>query len=182
MDQRFIDPQAARERVESLSWVGAASVERRLPGLIIVRVEERRPAALWQQNGEWSVIDADGRLIEDADAGLYTNLPKVVGSGAGARIGEILALMEAQPLLAKEVYAAILVGNRRWNLRLHSGTDVRLPENEAASAWERLARLESIADLLSRDVTVIDLRRADRLLLRLAPGAEIARPLPGQET
>jgi len=176
------DPEAARQRVEALSWVGKASVERRLPGLIVVRIEERTPAALWQSNGVWAVIDDQGRLIEGAEPGEHAELPKVVGHGAERRVGEILALFALQPGLAEEVYAAVRVGNRRWNLRLHSGIDVRLPEGDPLSAWERLARLESVADLLSRDVTVIDLRRADRLLLRLAPDAEVVQPQPGQET
>ncbi len=176
------DPEEARARVEALPWVESATIERRLPNRILVTVSERRPVALWQLHGEWKVIDGEGKVIEGAAPGAFTSLPKLVGEGAEDHVAEILALTESQPDLSKQVYAAIRVGNRRWNLRLHSGIDVRLPENDMLSAWERLARLESVADLLSRDVTVIDLRRADRLLLRLAPDAEIQRPAEGQET
>lgn len=176
------DPEEARLRVESLPWVESATVERRLPNRILVTISERSPVALWQLHGEWKVIDGEGKIIEGAAPGAFTALPKLVGEGAEEHVAEILALTESQPDLSKQVYAAIRVGNRRWNLRLHSGIDVRLPENDMLSAWERLARLESVADLLSRDVTVIDLRRADRLLLRLAPDAEIQRPAEGQET
>ncbi len=176
------DPDEARARVEALPWVETATIERRLPNRILIRVTEKRPAALWQSGGEWAVIDSDGTVIEGAAPGAFRELPKLVGEGAQRHAAEILKLTETQPDLAKQVYAAIRVGDRRWNLRLHSGIDVRLPENDMISAWERLARLESVADLLSRDVTVIDLRRDDRLLLRLAPDAEIKQPEEGQET
>lgn len=176
------DPADARARIEALPWVETATVERRLPNRILISISEKRPAALWQSNGQWAVIDAEGTVIDGAAPGAFPGLPKLVGEGAQTHAAEILALTESQPNLANEVYAAIRVGNRRWNLRLHSGIDVRLPENDMISAWERLARLESVADLLSRDVTVIDLRRDDRLLLRLAPDAEIQRPAEGQET
>ncbi len=176
------DPEEARARIEALPWVETATVERRLPNRILISISEKRPAALWQSNGQWAVIDAEGKVIKGAAPGAFRELPKLVGEGAQTHAAEILALAESQPNLANQVYAAIRVGNRRWNLRLHSGIDVRLPENDMISAWERLARLESVADLLSRDVTVIDLRRADRLLLRLAPDAEIQRPVEGQET
>ncbi|GAB5469161.1 MAG: hypothetical protein Kilf2KO_21910 [Rhodospirillales bacterium] len=176
------DPQAARDRIEALPWVQDARVERRLPGLILVHINERGPAALWQFGGVWQVIDKAGTVIEGANPGAFANLPKVVGAGAAARIDEVLKLTDQQPDLASHVYAAIRVGDRRWNLRLHSGIDVRLPENDPFSAWERLARLESVADLLSRNVSVIDLRRSDRLLLRLAPDAELVPDEVGQET
>ncbi len=176
------DPEEARRRVEALPWIEEARVERRLPGQIRVTISEKSPVALWQSSGEWSVIDAEGRVIEGAAPGAFSQLPKLVGEGAERHVAEILALIDLQPDLSNQVYAAIRVGDRRWNLRLHSGIDVRLPENDLLAAWERLARLESVADLLSRDVTVIDLRRADRLLLRLAPDAEIRQPVEGQET
>ncbi len=176
------DPEAARARVEALPWVETATIERRLPNRILATISEKRPVALWQSNGEWSVIDAEGLVIAGAPAGAFHNLPKLVGEGAEQHVAEILALTKSQPNLASRVYAAIRVGDRRWNLRLHSGIDVRLPENDMISAWERLAQIESVADLLSRDVTVIDLRRSDRLLLRLAPDAEIEQPVEGQET
>ncbi len=177
------DPVAAQARIEALPWIEKAIVERRLPGLIVVQVEEQRPAALWQSDGKWAVIDEGGSVIEAASPAAFAELPKVVGEGAEAHVGEILDLAKRQPDLASEIHAAIRVGNRRWNLRLHSGIDVRLPENDPITAWERLARLDSVADLLSRDVSVIDLRRDDRLLLRLAPDAEIRPPEePGQET
>ena len=39
------DPQAAKTRLEALSWVRQVTVERRLPGTVIyLRVEERHPA------------------------------------------------------------------------------------------------------------------------------------------
>jgi oligopeptidase B len=41
-----------------LPWVRRASVERRLPDTIFVRLEERIPLALWQRQGRFVVIDS----------------------------------------------------------------------------------------------------------------------------
>ena len=40
--------EQAERRIETLSWVDHATVERRLPGTIVVRLQERRPFAIWQ--------------------------------------------------------------------------------------------------------------------------------------
>ena len=64
---------------------------------------------------------------------------------------------------------AVRVGGRRWNLRFHGGTDVRLPETGAAEAWAQFARIERQHGVLQRDVDSIDLRLPDRLVVRTAP-------------
>ncbi|MFN9115054.1 MAG: cell division protein FtsQ/DivIB, partial [Bacteroidota bacterium] len=78
-------------------------------------------------------------------------------------------LMAAQPVLAERVAAMIRVGERRWNVRLADGKEVRLPEQGAMEAWNTLAELEEKQQLLSRDVHVIDLRVAGRLFIKLSP-------------
>ena len=74
------------------------------------------------------------------------------------------------------------VGGRRWNLRFAGGIDVRLPEENAAQAWARLAELERKQRLLGRDVIVVDMRLPDRLVVRTTPeAAHLARD-PGEHT
>ncbi len=165
-----------RQRLEAIAWVESALVERRLPDTIFVRLTERQPLALWQHNGRFSVIDAKGAVVQD-EAGEFAHLPIVVGDDAPAHAEALLFLLATEPDLQKRVTAAVRVGGRRWNLKLDNGIDVRLPEEDAASAWSRLATLERDNKLLSRDVVAIDLRLPDRLIVRV--GADTApTPVP----
>lgn len=176
------DPYAARERLEALSWVQKATVERRLPDRIAITLEERQPLALWQLDGQLWVVDEQGEVIPGAKAENYGGLPLVVGLGAEQSLVEFLTLLAAEPDLQAQVVAAIRVSNRRWNIRLESGVDVKLPESGALEAWQRLARLDREQGLLSRDVVVIDLRQPDRLVVKPAPGAVVGLPIPGEDT
>src|SRR6266540_4233896 len=67
------------------------------------------------------------------------------------------------------------VGERRWNLRLKNGIDVRLPESDVAPALERLVALDREKNLITRDIVAIDLRLADRVTVRLTDAAAQAR-------
>lgn len=179
------DPHAARERLESLAWVQTASVERRLPDLIHVTLVEREALALWQLEGALQVIDAEGRVIPDADPADFAGLPMVVGEGAEREAKELFRLLDSEPYLRTRVEAAVRVGTRRWNLRLQPGIDVRLPEEGALEAWQTLARLDREDGLLSRDLVVIDMRQPDRLLVRPSPGVVVEPPSPllaGEDT
>ncbi len=67
------------------------------------------------------------------------------------------------------------MAGRRWTLKVDNGIDVRLPEQGASAALARLARLEREHKLLDRDVIAIDLRMADRVVVRLTEEAAASR-------
>ncbi len=168
-----IDPELARDRLESLPWVRQASVERRLPRLLYIRLVEREPMANWQRDGKLAVIDRRGEIIPGVKPKQFADLPLIVGEGAASQAAALLAMLRREPDLEKLVLAAIRVGARRWNLRLEGNVEVRLPETEAAEAWVQFARLERQHGLLERDVVAIDLRQPGRLVVRTAPGADL---------
>jgi cell division protein FtsQ len=103
------------------------------------------------------------------------HLPLVVGTSANTRAAEFLMLMSRYPELRDQVHAYVLVAERRWNLRLKNGIDIRLPEAEPVEAIEALLALDQEKKLLTRDITVIDLRIRDRVTVRLSDEAAAAR-------
>ncbi len=163
-----LDIDAAKARLEALPSVRAAAVERRLPGAIHLSLSERQPVALWQTEGRFVLVDRDGHQIPGAIEG-FEDLPLVVGDGAPQRTDELFALLATEPDLAARVKAATRVGNRRWNLKLDDverGLEARLPELDTEAAWHRLAELEGNRGLTARQITMIDLRVPDRLVLK----------------
>jgi cell division protein FtsQ len=164
-----VDPEAARAALEALPWVRSATVERQLPGTVYIRLTEREPLALWQDQGVIQVIDRDGMVIAGVEARRFAHLPLVVGPDAPAHAATLIAVMNSEPELRQRVTAAVRVGGRRWNIQIEGRIDVRLPEADAAAAWAQLARIERQQGLLSRDVIVIDLRLPDRLVVRTDP-------------
>ncbi|MBS0561543.1 MAG: cell division protein FtsQ/DivIB [Proteobacteria bacterium] len=161
----------ARQRIETLTWVEHATVERRLPGTIVVKLDERRPFAVWQYQGKFALIDRDGQLVANQDVSLFHHLPLVVGAGAPQRAAALLDALAAHPALQARVIAAVRVGERRWNLRLNTGTDVLLPEGHEVAALDRLTQLQQDHALLDRPLQVVDLRLPDRLVVRPRPDA-----------
>ena len=170
------DPYAARQALEALPWVRQAEVERHLPNLVRVTLEERVPLALWQLEGVISVIDDQGVVIPGVAVEDFATLPLVVGRGAESEAADLLAMLELESSLAAKVEAAVRVSERRWNLRLKNGIDIALPAEDPAAALARLIELDQSDQLLSRDLVLIDLRQPDRLVLRLAPGAQTTTP------
>ncbi len=170
----FLDLEKARERLLAEPLIASVSVRKLYPNEIVINQVEREPAALWQRNGEIQVIAADGTVIDEMRDERYVNLPLVVGEGANARLTEYLALIEAAGPLGSRIKAGTFVSGRRWTLKL-DGVDIRLPETGAAEALTRLVRLERDNRILEKDIIAVDLRMADRVVVRLTEEAAAAR-------
>ncbi|MBR0680122.1 FtsQ-type POTRA domain-containing protein [Roseomonas eburnea] len=169
-----ISPEATRTRLETIAWIQRAHVERRLPSTLLVRIEERRPFAIWQHNGRFVIIDREGKVVAADGLDQFGPLPLLVGAGADAGGAALYDVLRREAEVAERVQAMVRIHERRWNLRLHNGTDVLLPEGAEAAAIQRLGELQREAKLLDRPLAAIDLRLPDRLVLRPTRQAEPA--------
>lgn len=171
--------EQARARIETLSWVKHATVERRLPGTVVVSLQERSPFAIWQNRGQHVLVDRAG-LVVNPDVSQFRKLPLIVGPGAPAAAAALLDALADRPALADRVLASVRVGERRWDLHMNTGIDVMLPEGHEAAALERLLRLQQEHALLDRPLAVIDMRLSDRLVLRPKPDFRdgVTPPIP----
>ena len=171
----FLDVEETRARLKTNPWIADATVLKLYPGELQIGTKEREPFALWQKDGRVSVIADDGTVLEPYVAPRLIELPLVVGRGAETRAKQFLALLDRYPAMRDFVRASVFVGERRWNLRLKNGIDVRLPESDVAPALERLVALDQEKNLITRDIVAIDLRLPDRVTVRLSEAAAQAR-------
>jgi cell division protein FtsQ len=176
------DLDSMRARLVALPWVKDASIARRWPDRLVIRIEERRPAAIWQYKGRLRLIDAEGAVLPAPDLAKFAALPLLVGADARLQAPGLLKIVAAQPELAKEMEAALWVGQRRWDIRMKSGETISLPEGPAAeAAFLRFADIHRETPLLGRGFVRFDLRLPDKMVVRVAgePGQPVKpRPEP----
>ena len=171
----FLDAATVRDRLKANSWIADATILKLYPGQLQIDIVERSPFALWQQDGRLSVIADDGAVLEPYVSRRFVSLPLVVGKGADVRARDFLALLDRYPQVRSATKAAIFVGERRWNLRLKDGLDIRLPENDVGNALATLSKLDKEERLFSRDIVAVDMRLPDRLVVQLSDDAGKAR-------
>ena len=171
----FLDAAAVRDKLKANPWIADATVLKLYPGQLQIDIVERSAFALWQQDGRLSVIADDGAVLEPYLSRRFLSLPLVVGKGAETHAKDFLALLARYPQVSAVTKAAIFVGERRWNLRLKDGLDVRLPENGIGNALASLSRLDRDERLFSRDIVAVDMRLPDRLTVQLSDDAAKAR-------
>ena len=171
----FLDAATVRDKLKTNPWISDATILKLYPGRLQIDIVERTAFALWQQDGRLSVIADDGAVLEPYMSRRFISLPLVVGKGADVRARDFLALLDRYPQVRSVTKAAIFVGERRWNLRLKDGLDIRLPENDVGNALALLSKLDKDDRLFSRDIVLVDMRLPDRLTVQLSEDAAKAR-------
>jgi cell division protein FtsQ len=171
----FADVEALRERLKSNPMIAEASVRKLYPHALAISVTERQPFALWQKDGEVSLVAADGTPIDGLRDERYVDLPLVVGEGANEKVKAFAALLETQPALKPLVRAGNWIGQRHWELQLKNGMTVKLPEADPAAALALFASLMRDYKLSEKALILVDLRLPDRVVFRLTEEAAAQR-------
>jgi len=171
----FLDAGQARLRLLTNPWIAEATVLKLYPGRLRIEVKERKPFALWQKDGDVTVIADDGTVLEFSVPPRLSGLPLVVGAGADHAAQSFLALLARYPAIARDVKASVFVAERRWSLFLKEDVEVLLPANEPEHALAELVELDRSKKLLARDIVAVDLRLVDRVTVRLSDAAAAAR-------
>ncbi len=157
---------AVRERLLKYGWIADAQVARRLPDKLVVTLVERKPAALWQHDGQLVLIDATGVTLEAVAPEKAPDLPLLIGPGANTQTRDYQALLAVVPALKGEIKAATWVGNRRWDMVFASGEILALPEEDPARALVKFAEIDGKQTLLGRGWSKFDMRVPSKLVVR----------------
>src|SRR6201996_6569562 len=129
----FLDAEAVRNKLKANPWIADATILKLYPGRLQIDIVERTAFALWQQDGHLAVIADDGAVLEPYVTQRFARLPLMVGKGAETHAREFLAVLDRYPQVRGVTKAAIYVGERRWNLRLQDGLDIKPPAKDAAN-------------------------------------------------
>jgi cell division protein FtsQ len=181
--QALVDAPGIRQRLLKFGWVKDARVLRRLPDTLVIDIVERRPAALWQSQGQLALIDSDGVVLDRVPVDKMPDLPLLIGPGANGQEQELSRLMADVPTLKPQLASATWVGGRRWDLNFQSGETVALPEGELAArtALTKFARQDKTSGLLGRGIVRFDLRVPGKMIVRLPHALDATSGQPASE-
>ena len=170
-----LDLEGIRANIEALDQIKSASVRVGQAGALEVRLTPRVPVAIWRDMGTLRLIDANGVLSGQISARAdRLELPLIAGDGAENNIAEALELFDAAGPLIDRVRGLVRMGERRWDMVLDRDQRIFLPSSGAVGALDRVIALNAAQDMLSRDVSVVDMRNENRPTLRMNEEAAAA--------
>lgn len=136
-----VDLDDLRGRLESLDWVESATVWRRWPGTLSVRIAEHTAAARWGRSG---LLNVAGELFTEDSRHGYPELPLLAGPrGTEQRVAELYLAIRDR-LADAQLQLTTLQMDERGALafRLAGGQEVRIGRE---ALEERLDRFFGVA-------------------------------------
>ncbi len=136
-------------------------------GVLKVVVEERIPQILWYDNEQFHLLDKDGLALDTVtNRNAYPDFFVIAGKDADNRVEEALEIFSVSEKINHHIRGLVWIGERRWNIVLDKGRLVKLPENEPIEAMKKLKILDEKESLLSREVSILDLRIPNQIYVR----------------
>lgn len=157
-----IDLAQMNERISAVPGVRKSSVRRMPNGNISVYVSMYQAVALWTDGENFFPLSGDSTIVNTPTE--TRNMANVVFRGPlPSDITEITRI--AHNMVGNLDYME-WIENRRWNMHMFNGITVLLPEHDPESAISTLMSLNNKHKILTKDISVIDMRDSARILVK----------------
>lgn len=157
-----VDLKTMTERISATPGVRHAAVRRMPNGNLSERVNMYTAVAQWTDGEAFFPLSADGTIVKRPES---ERDPASV-LFRGSLPDDISDITKAAHNLIGNLDYLEWIENRRWDLKTTGGITVKLPEKNPAAAIASLIMLNEKHDLLSRDISIIDMRDEARILVK----------------
>lgn len=172
-----VDLRALRQRLEAIDWVHRATVWRRWPGTLSVRITEHTAAARWGSSG---LLNVDGELFTRESRHGFPELPLLDGpEGSEHRIAQLYLAIRDRLADAQLQLTALRMDQRgSLEFTLAGGQTIRIGRDAVDERLERFFAIASPAlGSELNEVEYIDLRYSNGFSVgwREQPDSVLAR-------
>lgn len=151
-----------KQELEEIPWCKKATVVKKLPNEVIIKILEHRPFAILN---DFEVITADFYSIIKYDRAFFlVGLLRINSSNINEARNFIKTLKSALPdQIFTQIKEVEYISNRRWNIVFLDNLLVKLPEEHLNSALQQLVKIYSKNKSLNENLSVIDLRLQNKV-------------------
>ncbi len=153
---------ALNARIDDVAGVNKSAVRRLPNGNLAIKASLYRAVALWTDGEKFFPLSADGTIVNNpTDTRDEGNVVF-----RGALPNDISDITKVAHNLVRDLDYLEWIENRRWNLHTLGGITVMLPENDPISAIGTLMTLNRNHGILTKNITLIDMRDPTRTLVK----------------
>ena len=172
-----VNLKQSKNEIEKNNWVKTAKLKYNLPSKLSVIIEEEKPKFLLKENKNITLLNLDGKKIQDIKkiSKDYKDLLILSGDGVENKIFNLLSIFSVGTVISENIKEATLVSSRRWSLKHSSNIIIELPEDNPSKAFYKIVELENKYGFLNERLKKIDLRVSDRMIIQLKNKSELLK-------
>jgi cell division protein FtsQ len=172
-----VNLKQSKNEIEKNNWVKSAKLKYSLPSKLSIVIEEEKPKFLLKENKNITLLNLEGKKIQDIKIipKDYKDLLILSGDGVENKIFNLLNIFSVGTVISENIEEATLVSSRRWSLKHSSNIIIELPEDNPSKAFYKIVELENKYGFLNERLKKIDLRISDRMIIQLKNKSELLK-------
>ena len=172
-----VNLKQSKNEIEKNNWVKSAKLQYNLPSKLFIVIEEEKPTFLLKENNSITLLNLEGKKIQDIKiiSKDYEDLLVLSGNGVENKIFNLLNIFSVGTVISENIKEATLVSSRRWSLKHSSNIIIELPEDNPSKAFYKIVELENKYGFLNERLKKIDLRISDRMIIQLKNKSELLK-------
>lgn len=161
-----VNLQSIKNNILHTPWLQDASLSLSYPNSINIKVIERNPLLVWENDsGEFYIVNSEDKVIRKAkveDYKKYILIKK--GEFVLKNSDYIRFIIYKHPKFMNRV-SSISLDEYWWDIYLKNGVLVKLPEKNTDRAIYKVMRAQKKYNILDRDIEYIDARIVNKLFI-----------------
>ena len=172
-----VNLKQSKNEIEKNNWIKSAKLKYNLPSKLSIVIEEEKPKFLLKANKNITLLNLEGKKIQDIKIipKDYKDLLILSGDGVENKIFNLLNIFSVSTVISENIKEATLVSSRRWSLKHSSNIIIELPEDNPSKAFYKIVELENKYGFLNERLKKIDLRISDRMIIQLKNKSELLK-------
>jgi len=149
---------------KSFDCIENVKISRIFPDKLKINIINKTPIAIWQNKKNFFFITTTNELMQIRNSENLLNFITFTGSNAYLHATKLIETISIDQEMFSQIDAAMRVGDRRWDIRLKDGTEIKLPENDPEVAWKKFIDLRNNSEKFNHGkMKTIDLRIEDKI-------------------
>ena len=148
-------------------WIKDFTIKNDYKNTINVNIVESIPIGIYFNGEDSFLFDNNGKIIDlvDSNYNLYFDLIMFEGNNSLLNAN---TLLNSLPLLFRnEIKKAIFINNRRWDVKLRNGINIKLAENNIFDSFNNYDKFyKNVSNQELTEIEMIDLRIPKQIILK----------------
>lgn len=159
---RELDLRLVNKHILEIPGIKQSSTRRLPNGDIVIKTNKYDIVATWSDGVYYYPLSSDGNKIDTPSENRNTNALVFQGELPN----DLSEIINYASVLSEHIDYLNMVESRRWNIHTKNGITIYLPEDNIATAINKISMLDHTHKLLSRKIDIIDMRDSARILIK----------------
>ena len=163
----FIPIKEISKNLHQNKWIKDFTIKNDYKNTINVNIVESIPIGIYFNGEDNLLFDKNGEVIDfvNSNYNLYSHL--IVFEGNNSQFNANTLLNSLPLLFRNEIKKAIFINNRRWDVRLRNGINIKLSENNILDSFNNYDKFyKNVSNQELTEIEMIDLRIPKQIILK----------------